>query len=154
MLWGHILLYPKDGFVQFLRASSLGEDNFSYKNHITQSYRPILRPILYFFYPCRLGFPVPPRVGPACFRFFRPGKQLASNFIDEGMGGQPNGGGGSFVSRFFVHFRVCYFKYCYLTLICTESNGSKYGYVIPIILFWIQVNGFKYSTLLVLFAHS
>ena len=32
MLWGHILPYPKDGLVQpkhILRASSLGEDNFS-----------------------------------------------------------------------------------------------------------------------------
>ena len=52
---------------------------------------------------------VQPRVGPACFRFFRPGKQSAANFIDVGMGGQPNGEfflvfSPVYISRFFLPF--------------------------------------------------
>ena len=43
----------------------------------------------------------PLRVGPACFRFFRPGKQSASNFIDGGMEGQPN-------REFFPYFSCIY----------------------------------------------
>ena len=61
------------------------------KNHITYFYRPIPRPTLYFFYLCRLVFP--PHLGQVRLvsGFFRPGKQSASNFIDGGMGGKPNG---------------------------------------------------------------
>ena len=35
------------------------------------------------------------------------------------------------------------------SFICIQSNCSKYYYVIPVILFCIQLNGFKYSTLIV-----
>ena len=40
------------------------------------------------------------------------------------------------------------------SLIYTPSNGSKYCYVIPIILFCIQINGFNNFTQIVLFTHS
>ena len=37
----------------------------------------------------------------------------------------------------------------HVSFICALSNGSKYCFVIPIILFCKQVNGFEYSTLIV-----
>ena len=56
MLWGHILLYPKDGPVQLkhiLRASSLGKDNFSFlTRHLTE--RLQAENGLYFF--CMTSF--------------------------------------------------------------------------------------------------
>ena len=72
------------------------------KNHITRIYRPILSPALYSFFPCRLGFPSHLGQVRLVSGFFRPGKQSASNFIDGGMGGQPNG-------EFFLVFRVYIF---------------------------------------------
>ena len=42
----------------------------------------------------------------------------------------------------------------YYSLISSTSNSCNYCYVTPIILFCIQVNGFKYYIQIILFAHS
>ena len=52
-------------------------------------------------------------------------------------------------SMFDTNYSIQYYSF-----FSTRLNGSKYCYVIPIILFCIQVNGFKYSILVVLLAHS
>ena len=96
-----LFLYPN------LNSSPLFIEDLEHsyiKNHITYFYRPIPRPTLYFFYLCRLVFP--PHLGQVRLvsGFFRPGKQSASNFIDGGMGGKPNGEF-FFVSLVYIIFR-------------------------------------------------